>query len=499
MLIQFALIALAVGLAGAVPSLVVKGSHFVNPATGKVFQIVGIAYQPGGSAGYDPSTGKDPLSHGDACLRDAALMQAMGVNTIRVYNLDPDINHDECASIFNAAGIYMIIDVNSPLVGEAITSYQPWTSYYMAYLNHTFAVVESFSNYPNTLLYFSGNEVIDKPESATDVPPYLRAITRDLKNYIKNNVKRQIPVGYSAADVRTVLWDTWNYMQCAIDGEATDMSRADIFALNSYSWCGPEATFESSSYNELTDKFKDSSVPVFFSEYGCNRPQPRLWNETVAIYSDKMMPTFSGGVVYQWTEEENNYGLVSIKDGKLSIMGDYNRLKAKWATIDWDTVQSQSPSKKNNAPPECEASLIVEKEFDKNFTLPAVPDDAQKLIDKGIKPKPVGKIVDISDYKVKLTVVDSDGKEVSDLKVIPLKDDDFNWAGKNLIEISSGSNSTAANDTATTSDTVTDASGADQSTKIENSKSGDEDSGAMSLRPLLWVAAMLPLTVILIV
>ena len=33
------------------------------------------------------------------------------------------------------AGIYMIIDVNSPLVGEATTSFEPWTSYYAAYLN----------------------------------------------------------------------------------------------------------------------------------------------------------------------------------------------------------------------------------------------------------------------------------------------------------------------------------------------------------------------------
>lgn len=26
----------------------------------------------------------------------------LGVNAIRVYNLDPDLNHDMCASIFNA-------------------------------------------------------------------------------------------------------------------------------------------------------------------------------------------------------------------------------------------------------------------------------------------------------------------------------------------------------------------------------------------------------------
>lgn len=94
--------ALAATIVGAVPSLEVRGTDFVNPTSGNKFQIVGVAYQPGGSAGYNPKEGKDPLSHGDTCLRDAALMQVMGVNTIRVYNLDPNINHDECASIFNA-------------------------------------------------------------------------------------------------------------------------------------------------------------------------------------------------------------------------------------------------------------------------------------------------------------------------------------------------------------------------------------------------------------
>ena len=61
-----------------------------------------MAYQPGGQDGYKPTEGEDPLSDPDVCLRDAALMQILGINAIRVYNLSPDINHDECATIFNA-------------------------------------------------------------------------------------------------------------------------------------------------------------------------------------------------------------------------------------------------------------------------------------------------------------------------------------------------------------------------------------------------------------
>jgi 1,3-beta-glucanosyltransferase GAS3 len=95
-------LALAASLAAAVDPLEIQGNVFVNPKTGTKFHLLGVAYQPGGSAGYEPTTGKDPLSNGDICMRDAALMQILGINAIRVYNLDPNLNHDMCASIFNA-------------------------------------------------------------------------------------------------------------------------------------------------------------------------------------------------------------------------------------------------------------------------------------------------------------------------------------------------------------------------------------------------------------
>ena len=98
--------ALGVTAVAAVKPLVVKGQSFVDPDSGEKFQITGMAYQPGGSAGYQPTINGDPLTHADACLRDAALMQILGINAIRVYNIDPDLNHDECASIFNAVGYY---------------------------------------------------------------------------------------------------------------------------------------------------------------------------------------------------------------------------------------------------------------------------------------------------------------------------------------------------------------------------------------------------------
>lgn len=68
----------------------------------------------------------------------------------------------------------MLLDVNSPLPNESLDSTLPWTTYNVAYLNRTFAIVEAFKNYPNTLLFFSGNEVITNLATGGPSPPYIR-------------------------------------------------------------------------------------------------------------------------------------------------------------------------------------------------------------------------------------------------------------------------------------------------------------------------------------
>ncbi|KAJ3475926.1 hypothetical protein NLG97_g9294 [Lecanicillium saksenae] len=477
MLIQSALLALAATAVNAVKPLEIKGNEFYDPDTGNKFEIVGVGYQPGGSAGYKPDDNKDPLTDADACMRDAALMQILGINTVRVYNIDPYLDHDKCVSIFNAAGMYMIIDVNSPLPGEAITSYNPWESYFGAYLNRTFAVMEAFSQYPNTLLFFSGNEIINDKPSAKVTPPYIRAVTRDLKNYVKQNFKRQIPVGYSAADVRDFTYDTWNYCQCTIEGEKDDMSRGDVYGLNSYSWCGIKATYESSSYNELTSNFKSSSVPVFFSEYGCNQPEgePRYWNETVALYGDKMNTVFAGGLVYEYSEEDKNYGLVDLKGDSAKLLGDYNRLKNKLLKTDWKTLLATKASKKDIDAPKCDEKLITHDGFLANWTLPAMVDNTEDMIKNGVTPKRNGQLVDISDFSVKLKVLDEQGNELKNLKVVQMKNDEVNYPGK--VTTDTGKESTSTGN-----------STGGNSTKGDGK--GDKDNGAAFTAPMILAAAL---------
>ena len=367
-------------------------------------------------------------------------MQTLGINTIRTYNLNPDLNHDECASIFNAAGMYMMLDVNSPLVGESINSRAPWESYYDTYLNRTFAVVEAFKNYPNTLAFFSGNEVIDNVAAGATVPPYMRAVTRDLKNYISKHSDRPIPVGYSAADVRDVLFDTWRYLQCSLDGTANDLSHADLFALNSYSWCG-KSSFTESGYDKLVAGFTGSNVPIFYSEYGCNEVTPRPFDEVQSIYSSDMMDVFSGGILYEFSEEPSNYGIVEIQDdGTVKLLQDYHTLAQQLAKVDYASIQDTEidSSKLVTDIPQCDSSIIELVGFNRNFTIPALPPNTQEIIDNGVSPTPSGQIIPVDDYSFSYKILDVDGSEIKDMMVKALADDAINSYGANDIDVSNG-------------------------------------------------------------
>lgn len=69
-------------------------------------------------------------------------------------------------SMLAIAGIYLVLDVNSPLPGHHLNRYEPWNTYNEQYLENIFKVVEQFSAYNNTLAFFAGNEVVNDLASA---------------------------------------------------------------------------------------------------------------------------------------------------------------------------------------------------------------------------------------------------------------------------------------------------------------------------------------------
>lgn len=330
--------------------------------------------------------------------------------------MDPTVNHDECVSIFNAVGIYMVLDVNSPF--QSINRADPASSYGLDYLTRVFQMIEAFKGYPNLLGFFSANEVVNDENTGEEGPPYIRALQREMKNYISNHADRSIPVGYAAADVRDNLQDQWNYLECAIDGNVEDRSRVDFFGLNSYSWCG-SSTFEESGYDDIAEIFSNSTGPVFFSEYGCNEVQPRTFPEVTAVYSEQMR-TFSGGVVYEFTQEANNYGLVEINDdGSAQLLDDFDALQRAHNEIDTDALQGNTTGTQFE-PVRCDPSLIQNDNFANSWDLPPVPSGVQDLINNGLQNPNQGRLVDVNQTAVPQTVRGSGGNVINNLAIVPL-------------------------------------------------------------------------------
>lgn len=342
----------------------VKGNAFW--AGNERFYIRGVDYQPGGA-----SDAKDPIADEDGCKRDISKFKELGINTVRVYTVDNSANHDTCMGLLADAGIYLALDVNTPKY--SINRANPQKSYNKVYLQSLFATVEMFSKYDNTLLFFSGNEVIND-DKTTNCAPYVKAVTRDLKSYMNARGLRKVPVGYSAADVESNRYEMADYMNCG-----DDAIRSDFFGFNDYSWCDP-SSYNTSGWNIKVEKFSNYSIPIFLSEYGCNT-NTRKFEEVKALYDPKMTKCYSGGLVYEYSQEESKYGLVEIDGNSVNELPDFTALKSAFAGTPNPTGDGGylSNGQASQCPPQSKTWDVTLKSNE----LPSLPDGAKDYFDKG--------------------------------------------------------------------------------------------------------------------
>jgi hypothetical protein len=161
------------------------------------------------------------------------------------------------------------------------------------------------------------------------------------------------------------------------------------------------------------------------------------------------MTSLSGGMVYEYSQEEADYGLVQINsNGTVSLRTDFDNLQKQYNKLDLSLIQATNASSTKLKAPECKGDLIKAKEFSKNFTIPAVCPGCKDLIDNGISKKTNGKLVDVKNTKPKQLVYGSNGAEVKGLELT--KRSDANTpGGQNLSPSTTGSNpSTSAKPTA---------------------------------------------------
>ncbi|CAO3624568.1 unnamed protein product [Cunninghamella echinulata] len=151
---------------------------------------------------------------------------------------------------------------------------------------------------------------------------FVKAAIRDMKTFLHKTGARAIPVGYASNDDEFIRDDIKDYFICGDNEEA----KADFFGLNLYEWCG-NSSFEKSGYKDRTKELENFGRPVFLSEYGCNLVRPRPFTEVEALYSSDMTSVWSGGVAYEWTQENNEYGLVRISGSAAQPLQDYTNLQ----------------------------------------------------------------------------------------------------------------------------------------------------------------------------
>lgn len=350
--------------ASSVTPITVKGNAFFQGDNR--FYIRGVDYQPGGSSKLS-----DPIADAEGCQRDIKKFKELGLNTIRVYSVDNSADHDVCMNALADAGIYLVLDVNTPKY--SLNRADPATSYNDVYLQYVFATVDMFARYDNTLAFFSGNEVInDGPSSKA--APYVKAVTRDIRSYLSEQKLRKVPVGYSAADINTNRLEMAEYMNCGTDDE-----RSDFFAFNDYSWCDP-SSFTTSGWDQKVKNFTGYGLPLFLSEYGCNT-NTREFEEVSALYDTKMTGVYSGGLVYEYSNEASNYGLVEIDGSDVKTLKDYDALKTAFQKTSNPTGDGNYNKTGGSNP--CPAKNAPNWDVDASDALPAIPVPAQKYLKNG--------------------------------------------------------------------------------------------------------------------
>lgn len=248
------------------------------------------------------------------------------------------------------------------------------------------AVLDTFHGYDNLAGVFVGNEVLTRL-NGSQAAPYVKAAARDIKSYRDQKGYRKIPVGYAAADIASLRPMLQDYFACSTDSA----DNLDFFSLNAYEWCG-DSSYTTSGYSMLQKNATNYNIPIFFSETGCNTPEPRTFQDQTAIFGPEMDGTWSGAIIYEWIQETNNYGLISYgaydpsntasnvqagytRSGKPTpVTPDFSNLKAVWATVKPQGValSDYSASASNITPVPCPASTSGGWEVNPTSSLPSL-------------------------------------------------------------------------------------------------------------------------------
>jgi hypothetical protein len=258
--------------------IAIKGYKFFNSETGANVLIKGIAYYPRPNDGDLDMNNMDFFTEKYRHIweRDIPQFQELGVNSIRLYSVDPSNDHSAFMCALNAAGIYAVVELASGHHPKsAILSSEAPDCYPKHLKIRGEEIMREFSMYSNTLAFSAGNEVNHavpigkKPQWNA---PCLKKFVRDMRAYSRNcDGMRHVPVGLIMADsdrdANTL------YYNCQMDDDDDDLDHAEWYGLNTYVYCNANHTSfdQAGGFKLLLDSFEsyNYSIPVLLTEFGC--------------------------------------------------------------------------------------------------------------------------------------------------------------------------------------------------------------------------------------
>lgn len=151
-----------------------KGSFLFDTSSGERYYIKGVAYSSNYGTSQTNITGTisqlDPLANAAGCSRDIPFFQQLGINTIRVYQVNASLDHSSCMNALESAGIRVLLDLATPEPNDAINTVSP--SWNVGLLNNFINTLDAFGSYSNILGFNVGNEVVRRllltPRSAAE-------------------------------------------------------------------------------------------------------------------------------------------------------------------------------------------------------------------------------------------------------------------------------------------------------------------------------------------
>jgi hypothetical protein len=232
-------------------------------------------------------------------MRDIQFLNQLTTNVIRISYIDPTQDHTACMTALQYAGIYVLVDlpgtasINSTNPEWNLDIYNSWTQR-----------IDAIAGYNNVLGFFAGNGIVTN-SSNSPAAAFVKAAVRDLKAYISMKHSRAIPVGYELGII-----DNYDIMSLYLTCSNTSDS-IDFLGLSDFDSCSNDT---SSSFDLVSDEYSSYPVPVFFADYGCKDADAsaRTFEEVAYVYGNPMANVLSGGIVYEYFQDEEDKGNTPI-------------------------------------------------------------------------------------------------------------------------------------------------------------------------------------------